>query len=127
MPLHGRELRGELVTAALFLVAAGSLVAFSPGESRPLLALALVVAYALASHIRFEVATGFTVPTQLALVPMLLLTEPAVVPFLVVAGNIAGELPDYLARRRHPSRALISVVTPARRRPCRCPSGSGFA
>ncbi len=108
-PLHGRELRGELVTATLFLVVAGSLAAIAPAESRPLLALALVTAYALASHIRFEVATGFTVPTQLALVPMLLLTEPALVPLLVVAGNIAGELPDYLAQRRHPSRALISV------------------
>ena len=108
-PLHGRELRGELITAALFLVAACSLFAIAPGEDRPFLAVALVVAYALASHIRFEIATGFTVPTQLALVPMLLLTEPALVPILVVAGNIAGDLPDYLAGRRHPSRALISL------------------
>jgi HD-GYP domain-containing protein (c-di-GMP phosphodiesterase class II) len=107
-PLHGRELRGELAAGGLFLLAAATLVAISPGESDPLLALALVVAYALAAHIRFEVATGFTVPTQLAFVPMLLLTEPALVPLLVVAGNILGDLPDYLRGRRHPSRALIS-------------------
>jgi HD-GYP domain-containing protein (c-di-GMP phosphodiesterase class II) len=108
-PLHGRELRGELAAGGLFLVAAGVLAAVSPGESQPLLALTLVIAYALASHIRFEVATGFTVPTQLALVPMLLLTEPALVPLMVVAGNILGDLPEYLRGRRHASRALISV------------------
>jgi HD-GYP domain-containing protein (c-di-GMP phosphodiesterase class II) len=108
-PLRGRELRGELVASGLFLLTAGALIATSPGESEPVLAITLVVAYALAAHVRFEVATGFTVPTQLALVPMLLLTEPAIVPLLVVAGNIAGDLPDYLRSRRHPSRALISL------------------
>ena len=89
--LSPRELRGEAVAGLLFMATALALVAWSPGESEPALALALVVAYALAAHIRFEIATGFTVPTQLALVPMLLLTEPALVPLLVVAGNMAGE------------------------------------
>jgi HD-GYP domain-containing protein (c-di-GMP phosphodiesterase class II) len=108
-PLNRREVRGEAVAGALFVATALALIAWSPGESEPLLALALVLAYVLAAHIRFEIATGFTVPTQLALVPMLLLTEPSLVPVLVVVGNLAGDLPDYLRGRRHPQRALISL------------------
>jgi HD-GYP domain-containing protein (c-di-GMP phosphodiesterase class II) len=109
LPLQPRELHGELMCGALFVLATLGLLLVSPVESEVRLAVALVGAYALAAHIRFEVGTGFTVPTQLALVPMLLLTSPALVPVLVVAGNIAGDLPDYLRRRRHPQRALISL------------------
>ncbi len=40
---------------------------------------------------------------------MLLLTEPAPVPRLVVAGGPwPGDAPDYVRGRRHPQRALIS-------------------
>jgi HD-GYP domain-containing protein (c-di-GMP phosphodiesterase class II) len=107
-PLQRRELRGELVAGLAFLAVAVVLFAGAPKDDSPLLAVALVVAYALASHIRFDVGAGYTVPTQLALVPMLLLLPPAEVPLLVLAGNLLSELPDYVRARRHPQRALVA-------------------
>jgi HD-GYP domain-containing protein (c-di-GMP phosphodiesterase class II) len=107
-PLQPRELRGELVAGLSFVAVAVGLFAVAPKHHHPLLAVALVVAYALASHIRFEVGAGYTVPTQLALVPMLLLLPPATVPLLVLAGNLLSEMPDYLGGRRHPQRALVA-------------------
>jgi HD-GYP domain-containing protein (c-di-GMP phosphodiesterase class II) len=108
-PLTPRELHGELVAGAGFAVAAGALLASAPLAFDPVLALALVVAYALASHIRFDVGAGYTVPTQLVLVPMLLLLEPAAVPVLVLAGILLSELPEYLRGTRHPQRALVAL------------------
>jgi HD-GYP domain-containing protein (c-di-GMP phosphodiesterase class II) len=55
------------------------------------------------------VGAGFTVPTQLALVPMLLLLDPAVVPLLVLAGNVVSELPEYVSGKRHPQRVLVAL------------------
>jgi HD-GYP domain-containing protein (c-di-GMP phosphodiesterase class II) len=107
-PLQTRELRAELLGAALFAVAAVGLIAWSPPSGEPALAVALVLAYALASNIRFDVGTGFTVPTQLVLVPMLLLTPVSLVPLLVVAGIVLSDTPDYLSGRRHPERLLVS-------------------
>jgi hypothetical protein len=108
-PLQPRELRAELVAGAGFLVAAGVLAAGARFDFDPLVAVALVVAYALASHIRFDVGAGYTVPTQLVLVPMLLLLDPAVVPLLVVAAILLSELPEYLRGTRHPERALVAL------------------
>ncbi len=108
-PLQPRELRGELVAGTTFLVAAAGLALSSSREGDPLLAAALVLAYALASHIRFDVGTGFTVPTQLAVVPMFLLLPPATVPLLVVFGNLLSELPEYVRGTRHPQRALVAL------------------
>jgi HD domain len=108
-PLQPRELRGELVAGATFGVAALALAITSSREGDPLMAAALVVAYALASHVRFDVGTGFTVPTQLAVVPMFVLLPPATVPLLVLAGNLLSELPDYLRGTRHPQRALVAL------------------
>ena len=109
-PMEPRELRGEAAAGLAFLIAAGLLVAFSaPLSGDPALALALVAAYALASHIRFDVGAGFTVPTQLALVPMLLLLDPAIVPLLVLAGNVVSEVPEYISGRRHPQRVLVAL------------------
>jgi HD-GYP domain-containing protein (c-di-GMP phosphodiesterase class II) len=107
-PLQARELRGELVAGLSFLAVAVGLFASAPKDESPLLAVALLLVYALASHIRFDVGAGYTVPTQLALVPMLLLLPPATVPLLVLAGNLLSELPDYLRGRRHPQRSLVA-------------------
>jgi HD-GYP domain-containing protein (c-di-GMP phosphodiesterase class II) len=75
----------------------------------PLLAVELTVAYALASRIKFELATSYTVPTQLLFVPMLFLLPTPVVPLFVVAGKLLGELPDHLRGARHPERAVMTL------------------
>jgi hypothetical protein len=71
--LAGRELRVEVAFAALFLLAAAALAVLlpSPRELSVATALTLVFAYAVASRVEFATGIGFTVPTQLVLVPML--------------------------------------------------------
>ena len=72
-PLARRELLGELLAAGAFLAAATAMLVLLPWQ-RPLdvpLALVLLVAYAVASRVQFELGPCFTVPTQLFLVPML--------------------------------------------------------
>ena len=107
-PLQARERRAELIGAVVFVLATGALILSAPGGGVAPLALALVVAYALASNVRFDVGAGFTVPTQLVLVPMLLLTPPALVPLLVLAGILLSDLPEYVRSRRHPQRGLVA-------------------
>ena len=86
-----RELLVDATAAALFgaaaavLLLAGNLTALRPG-----LALLLVAVYALVGRIEFPVGVGYVVPTQLILVPMLLLLPPAVVPAAVGAGMVIG-------------------------------------
>jgi len=110
-PLERRELVGEAVAGAAFLATATAMALFLDAErafSLPL-ACTLVVAYAVASRIKFEVGAGFTVPTQLVFVPMLFLLPTPIVPLLVAVGNLLGDLPDYLRGRRHRQRALIAL------------------
>jgi hypothetical protein len=109
--LDTRERVGEGVAAAGFVVAAlatalflDSSVEFSPG-----IAVALLLTYAVAVRVRFPIGPGYTVPTQLVLVPMLFLLPIPVVPLMVAAGRLLGDLPDYLLGRRHPERALIAL------------------
>jgi HD-GYP domain-containing protein (c-di-GMP phosphodiesterase class II) len=109
-PLQPAELRGEAAVGLAFVVTAVTMVVLdAPLKGSLGLAVSLVVAYALASHIRFDVGAGFTVPTQLALVPMLLLLDPSMVPLLVLTGNVLSELPEYLSRKRHPQRVLVAL------------------
>ena len=49
-------------------------------------AVVLVALYALVSRVEFPVGAGYVVPSQLVLVPMLVLLPPATVPLLVAAG-----------------------------------------
>ena len=48
-------------------------------------------------------------PSQLVLVPMLLLAPPALVPLLVAAGVVVGRLPDILSGQ-HPSRLVFTLA-----------------
>jgi HD-GYP domain-containing protein (c-di-GMP phosphodiesterase class II) len=108
--LMGRERVGELFSGGSLLVAAAGLALLAPSEGRLSVPLAatLVVTYAIASRVKFEVGPCYTVPTQLVFVPMLFALPPAAVPLLIALGNVLGDLPDH-ARGRHPTRALISV------------------
>src|SRR6476619_545970 len=108
--LGRRELIGETFAAISFLLVATLMVALLPaGQSFSFgTAAVLVAGYAVASRIKFEVGTGFTVPTQLVLVPMLFLLPTPAVPLFVAAGNLLGDLPDYLRGRRHPERTIMA-------------------
>ena len=57
---------------------------------------ALVASFALASRVEFEVGSGFGVPTELVLVPMLFLLPPELVPLLVAVGFTLAWLLQYL-------------------------------
>jgi putative nucleotidyltransferase with HDIG domain len=109
-PLARRERVIEIAWAAAFVAATLPLALLVPGRPlSPLLALTMVAAYAVASRIRFSVGSGYTVPTQLVFVPMLFVLPVSAVPLMVAAGIALGNLPDYLARRTHPDRAVLAL------------------
>jgi HD-GYP domain-containing protein (c-di-GMP phosphodiesterase class II) len=110
-PLRGRERVTESMTAAAFLVTAVAMAALVPSERSfdPLLAGTLVAVYAVMARVRFPIGHGFTIPTELVLVPMLFLVPAGTVPLLVAAGMLLGSLPEYLSGDRHPSRVLVGV------------------
>jgi HD-GYP domain-containing protein (c-di-GMP phosphodiesterase class II) len=92
-----REWRAEILVGGGFLLAAATLALAAPAE-RPLhltAAVLVLVSMALASRVRFEVASCYTMPTQLVLVPALFMLPPQAVPFavaLALAGGKAIEL-----------------------------------
>ena len=73
-------------------------------------AVALVAAYAVASHVRLYVGAGYAMPTQLVLVPMLFWLPVPAVPLLVAAALVVAVLPDVLRGQAHPERALTAVA-----------------
>ena len=111
-PLEHRERVGETVAGVGFLACAIALALLFDAErslSIPL-ACTLVAAHVIAARVKFEVGAGFTVPTQLVLVPMLFLLPIPLVPLLVALGNLLGDLPDYVRGKRHPERAIIAFA-----------------
>jgi HD-GYP domain-containing protein (c-di-GMP phosphodiesterase class II) len=105
---EGRERAVEQAMAVAFLVVAVSM-ALSLGSPRELalgpLAV-LVVAYVVACRAKFDIADGYTVPTQLVLVPMLFLLPTPVVPLVVSLSWLLGRLLDYASGRTSVHRAF---------------------
>jgi putative nucleotidyltransferase with HDIG domain len=95
-PLTRREVLCSLPFVASFLAVAGALALFTePAREFSLpLAIAFIVVYALAEGIQFSTGAGYTVPTQLVLVPMLLLLPTPFVPLLVAVAIVGGALRD---------------------------------
>jgi HD-GYP domain-containing protein (c-di-GMP phosphodiesterase class II) len=110
--LADREWRSLAVSAGLFLVVAGGLAIWVPSERSPdlLAVLLLVLAYALAFRLDFEVGTGSAVPTQLVLVPMLFVLPTGTVPLAVAAGIALASLVDYFRRALHLERVFLRLV-----------------
>ena len=110
-PLRGRELLTQLLVAALFLAVAVPLALLAPAERGFDLetAAVLLVAFAVASRVEFDVGAGYTVPTQLVFVPMLFALPTPMVPLLVAAGFALGKLPDVLRGAAHPDRLVLAV------------------
>ena len=109
-----RELLVDAVAGALFVVAATALllagggVHLHAGAAAGTAAL-LIAVYALVARIEFPVGAGYVVPTQLVLVPMLLVLPPAAVPAAVGAGMVLGNAVDWMFGRVPPRRVLSAV------------------
>jgi HD-GYP domain-containing protein (c-di-GMP phosphodiesterase class II) len=104
----GRERTVEQITATAFLLVAVAMALFldSPRSlEAPTLAV-LVVAYVLACRAKFDIADGYTVPTELVLVPMLFLLPTPIVPVVVSGSWALGRLIDYASGRTSVHRAF---------------------
>lgn len=101
MRARGRERAVEGFTGASFLlVALGMALLLDSPRSLDLPALAvLVVAYVAASRAKFDIADGYTVPTELVLVPMLFLLPTPAVPLAVSLSWLLGRLIDAASGR----------------------------
>jgi diguanylate cyclase (GGDEF)-like protein len=109
-----RELTVEAAAAILLAVASLALVLVS-GAARnlaPGTACLLVATYAVVARIEFPVGAGHVIPTQLVLVPMLVILPPWAVPPAVVAGLVLSILPDWM-RGRVAGRRVLSAVPDA--------------
>ncbi len=107
--IDGRERRGEAMIGGAFVAASAILLATSGLSGLHIAvvpALGCVVALAVAANVPFAVGDGYTVPTQLAFVPLLFTVSPALVPVAVLVALALARLPA-VARRRPLSRLLL--------------------
>ncbi|HSZ14270.1 MAG TPA: HD-GYP domain-containing protein [Solirubrobacteraceae bacterium] len=102
------ERSSALTVGAGFLAAALALALLAGAQSWPSPAtVALYVcALAAASEVRFEIGTGFTVPTQAVFVPLLFVVPAASAPLLVALSLALAMAPSILTRRVPLSRML---------------------
>jgi putative nucleotidyltransferase with HDIG domain len=104
----GRERLAEASVAAAFLAVAlaMALLISSPRELDSVALAILVGAYVVCSRAKFDIADGYTVPTELVLVPMLFLLPTPAVPLVVSFAYLLGRLFDYASGRTNVYRAF---------------------
>ncbi len=89
--LPSRELAFELGLTILFLLCVLVLVLTGSGTLEvESIAIAMVVAYAIASRVDYPIATGVAVPTQLFLVALFAVADARLVPLLAMSGLMLG-------------------------------------
>ena len=105
--MNHRELVAELGAAAGFVAAVGAAWAIAPPHGLrigpAILCWTVLVA---ATLVRFETPFGFTVPVQLAFVPLLFALPVALVPIAVSLALVAARLPDVFVGEIEPRRLL---------------------
>ena len=108
--VSGRERTVEGLFATGFLVVAGTMALLIDSDREfDLSATAvLVAAYVLACRIQFELPDGgYTVPTEVVLVPMLFVLPTPAVPLIASLSWVLGRLPDYATGEASVHRAFV--------------------
>jgi putative nucleotidyltransferase with HDIG domain len=102
-----RERVAELLGVVTFAGAVAALWITHPPHTFSILPAAVCTAVlALAALVHFETPFGFTVPTQLAFVPLLFSMPLALVPLATLLALIVARLPDVFRDRVPPGRLL---------------------
>jgi putative nucleotidyltransferase with HDIG domain len=106
-----RERLGELVVGGGFLLLAMLIAVWAPASPAWSwhVAAGSVVALALANRVRFDFGAGFTVPTQIVLVPMLFALPPGAVAPLTAVAFALGTVPDVLRGRVPAARIPVAL------------------
>jgi putative nucleotidyltransferase with HDIG domain len=108
--MTSRERLIEGSVAVGFAVAVACVwAAYPPHPFAVLPAAACLMVLAAATRVRFDVPFGFTVPTQLAFVPLLFAMPLALVPIGTVVALLIASLPDVLRGRCKAGRLLLMV------------------
>ena len=109
--LPARELKVEAIFAACLVTATLALALAAEPErtaSIPLIA-AFALVYAALSRVEFRLGDGMILPTQLLLLPMLLLLPTPFVPLLIVAAQVASATLNLALGRISPQRIVLAV------------------
>jgi HD-GYP domain-containing protein (c-di-GMP phosphodiesterase class II) len=107
-----REAFGHGLFTVGFLVAAGALALLVDAERAfsPALAAGFVAALAVAARVEFSTGVGFTVPTEVVFVPMLLLLPTPVVPLLAGLALLLAALAEGVLGRSARARAPLAIA-----------------
>jgi putative nucleotidyltransferase with HDIG domain len=108
--MTARERLSEVAAGCGFVAVAFIIWRLRPPHAFPVApALLCLLVMAVAARVRFDLPSGYTVPTQLAFVPLLFVVPLAVIPAAVVAALALARLPDVVRRKIRPGR-LLQVV-----------------
>jgi hypothetical protein len=106
--ISARETASELAAMLALAAAVAGLWAWRPPHGLAIESAAVCTAVlALATMVRFETPLGFTVPAQLAFVPLLFAVPPPLVPIATVIALVSAQLPRVVTARKPPSRLLL--------------------
>jgi putative nucleotidyltransferase with HDIG domain len=109
-PMSTSVWRAELLGGVGFLLCAAVLALLGGADHfSPSTAAIFVLGIAVASNVRFDVGSGFTVPTQAVFVPMLFAVPVAVVPLLTALALALGMAPKVLRGGLSPSWLLTAA------------------
>jgi HD-GYP domain-containing protein (c-di-GMP phosphodiesterase class II) len=105
-----RERVAVAITGAGFAVAVAGIWLIHPPHGLAVIPTVLCVpVLALATRIEFDTPFGFTVPTQVAFVPLVFVVPLAIVPIAVVVALTIGRLGKALRREIPPSRLVAAI------------------
>jgi putative nucleotidyltransferase with HDIG domain len=104
------ELVAALLSAAGFVAAVAGLWAIQDPDSLPVVPTVVsLLVLVLSMRVRFDTPLGFTVPAQLAFVPLLFAAPPAIVPLAVAVAFAMAIAPEVTSGRVRPSRLLFAI------------------
>ena len=109
-PLDAAERRAELLIGGSAAVVTGALWLLPSAGHWSVDAVVCAAAMLAASFVRIDVAGCYTVPTQLAFLPLIFTVPANALPAVVMGVLALSRLPDVLRGKVHPARLVLSFA-----------------